>query len=57
VALDGVHRVTLESTRSPGLYFCGEVLDAFGPIGGHNFSWSWSTGRMAGLGAARTLGR
>lgn len=57
VALDGVHRVTLESTRSPGLYFCGEVLDAFGPIGGHNFSWAWSTGRMAGLGAARTLGR
>ena len=21
----------------PGCYFCGEVLDAFGPIGGHNF--------------------
>ncbi len=53
VALDEVHRGTLESRRAPGLFFCGEVLDAFGPIGGHNFSWAWSTGRTAGLGAAR----
>jgi predicted flavoprotein YhiN len=29
------------------------VLDAFGPIGGHNFAWAWSTGRSAGLAAAR----
>ncbi len=27
------------------------MLDAFGPIGGHNFSWAWSTGRAAGLAA------
>jgi predicted Rossmann fold flavoprotein len=53
VALDDVHRATLESRRVPGLYFCGEVLDAFGPIGGHNFCWAWSTGRTAGIGAAR----
>jgi predicted Rossmann fold flavoprotein len=52
VALDEAHRATLESRRVPGLYFCGEVLDAFGPIGGHNFSWAWSTGRTAGLAAA-----
>ena len=54
VALDEVHRATLESKRVPGLYLCGELLDAFGPIGGHNFNWAWSTGWMAGLGAART---
>ena len=53
VALDEVHRATLESKRAPGLYLCGELLDAFGPIGGHNFNWAWSTGWMAGLGAAR----
>ncbi len=53
VALDEVRRGTLESRHAPGLHFCGEVLDAFGPIGGHNFSWAWSTGRSAGLGAAR----
>ena len=52
VALDEVDPRTLESRRVPGLFFCGEVLDAFGPIGGHNFAWAWATGRMAGLGAA-----
>ncbi|MEP7116653.1 MAG: aminoacetone oxidase family FAD-binding enzyme [Acidobacteriota bacterium] len=53
VALDEVQRATLESKRAPGLHLCGELLDAFGPIGGHNFNWAWSTGRMAGLGAGR----
>ncbi|MEX2273599.1 MAG: aminoacetone oxidase family FAD-binding enzyme [Vicinamibacterales bacterium] len=52
VALDAVDPLTLESRRHPSLYFCGEVLDAFGPIGGHNFQWAWSTGRAAGLAAA-----
>lgn len=51
VALDEVQPRTLESRRTPGLYFCGEVLDAFGPIGGHNFAWAWATGRAAGLSA------
>lgn len=49
VALEELHPATLESRRHPGLFFCGEILDAFGPIGGHNFSWAWSTGRTAGL--------
>jgi predicted Rossmann fold flavoprotein len=53
VALDEVDPRTLESRRSPRLYFCGEVLDAFGPIGGHNFAWAWATGRTAGLSASR----
>jgi len=43
---------TLESRLHPGLHVCGEALDAFGPIGGHNFQWAWSTGRNAGLAAA-----
>jgi predicted flavoprotein YhiN len=30
------------------------MLDAFGPIGGHNFAWAFSTGRLAGQGAAVT---
>ncbi|MFN7979435.1 MAG: aminoacetone oxidase family FAD-binding enzyme [Vicinamibacterales bacterium] len=53
VALDELHRGTLESRRARGLFFCGEVLDAFGPIGGHNFMWAWSTAHTAGRGAAR----
>lgn len=43
---------TMESRRHPGLFLCGEVLDAFGPIGGYNFFWAWATGRAAGIGAA-----
>lgn len=53
VALDEVHPQTLESVKHPGLFLCGEMLDAFGPIGGFNFAWAWATGRLAGLGASR----
>ncbi len=52
VALSEVDPRTLESRRAPGLFLCGEMLDAFGPIGGHNFLWAWATGRAAGAGAA-----
>jgi predicted Rossmann fold flavoprotein len=51
VALSEVDPRTLESRRHPGLFLCGELLDAFGPIGGYNFAWAWSTGRMAGTSA------
>ncbi|MHB1328323.1 MAG: BaiN/RdsA family NAD(P)/FAD-dependent oxidoreductase [Gemmatimonadales bacterium] len=52
VGLGEVHPATMESRRAAGLFLCGEILDAFGPIGGYNFSWAWATGRLAGLGAA-----
>jgi predicted Rossmann fold flavoprotein len=52
VALGEVNPRTLESRLHAGLYLCGEMLDAFGPIGGYNFCWAWATGRLAGLGAA-----
>ena len=52
VGLGEVDTRTLESRHVPGLHFAGEVLDAFGPIGGYNFQWAWATGRLAGLGAA-----
>jgi predicted Rossmann fold flavoprotein len=51
IALTEVDSKTLESRKVKGLYLCGEMLDAFGPIGGHNFSWAWATGRTAGLAA------
>lgn len=53
VALEEVQAATLESRRHPGLHFAGEILDAFGPIGGYNFAWAWSTGRTAGLGGKK----
>jgi len=52
VALGEVNPATMESRLHPGLFLCGEVLDAFGPIGGYNFAWAWATGRLAGSGPA-----
>lgn len=52
VSLGEVHAQTMESKRHPGLFICGEVLDAFGPVGGYNFYWAWATGRAAGIGAS-----
>jgi predicted Rossmann fold flavoprotein len=53
VALSEVDPATLESRIRPGLFLCGEILDAFGPIGGYNFAWAWATGRAAGRAAGR----
>jgi predicted Rossmann fold flavoprotein len=53
VSLAEIDTRTMESRRHPGLFLCGEVLDAFGPIGGYNFLWAWATGRAAGNAAAR----
>ena len=52
VALDEVRPAHAREPAHPGLFLCGEMLDAFGPIGGHNFAWAWATGRLAGRGAA-----
>lgn len=52
VDLGEVFPKTLESRKHPGLFFCGEMLDACGPIGGYNFAWAWVTGRAAGIGAS-----
>lgn len=55
VSLAEVDPRTLESRVDPGLFLCGELLDAFGPIGGYNFAWAWSTGRAAGRAAAGSI--
>lgn len=55
VSLAEIDPRTMESKKCPGLFLCGEMLDAFGPIGGYNFLWAWATGRAAGIGAARFL--
>ncbi|WP_295486737.1 NAD(P)/FAD-dependent oxidoreductase [Pseudomonas sp. REB1044] len=38
---------TLESLKSPGLYFIGEVLDVSGHLGGFNFQWAWASANAA----------
>ncbi len=52
VSLAEIDPRSMQSRRHAGLFLCGEVLDAFGPIGGYNFLWAWATGRGAGMGAA-----
>jgi len=55
VDLREVNWRSLESRLVPGLHLCGEVLDVDGRIGGFNFQWAWSSGFVAGRGAARGL--
>jgi predicted Rossmann fold flavoprotein len=54
VPLAEVRLDTMESRICPGLFFAGEVLDVDGRIGGFNFQWAWSSGFVAGRGAAST---
>jgi len=52
VSLAEIDPRTMESRLHRNFFLCGELLDAFGPIGGYNFLWAWATGRAAGIGAA-----
>lgn len=55
VRLDEVNPSTLESRKAPGLFLCGEILDAEGRLGGFNFQWAWSSGTVAGTAAGRSV--
>ncbi len=48
VSTDELSSKTMESKKSPGLYFIGEVIDVTGWLGGYNFQWAWSSGFAAG---------
>jgi predicted Rossmann fold flavoprotein len=52
VALREINMKTMESKICPGLFLCGEVIDVDGVTGGFNFMNCWSTGFIAGNGAA-----
>ena len=54
VSLDEVDPRTMASRKAKGLYIAGEVLDVDGWIGGYNFQAAFSTGRAAGIAAARS---
>ena len=53
VPLEEIDSRTMESTRCPGLYLVGEILDVDGRIGGFNFQWAWSSGWVAGRAIVR----
>ncbi|MDR2902281.1 MAG: NAD(P)/FAD-dependent oxidoreductase [Lactobacillales bacterium] len=44
---------TMQCRSVPGLYFCGEVLDVTGWLGGYNLHWAWASGTAAGLAAGK----
>ena len=43
---------TMESSKSPGLYFIGEVVDVTGWLGGYNFQWAWASAVACAAGLA-----
>lgn len=43
---------TMESRIVKGVYFAGEIVDVDGICGGYNLQWAWSSGYLAGKGAA-----
>jgi hypothetical protein len=53
VRLGEVNWKTLESRLVPGLHLAGELLDIDGITGGFNFQAAWTTGFLAGMGAAQ----
>ena len=55
VSLSDVDMQTMESRKTPGLYFCGEVLDIDGITGGYNFQSAWTTGYIAGSSCAQSV--
>ena len=55
VPLEEIDPGTMESRMCPRLFFAGEILDVDGRIGGFNFQWAWSSGRVVARGM-RALG-
>ena len=51
VDTDELSSKTMESKRTPGLYFTGEVVDVTGELGGYNLHWAWASGFAAGQAA------
>ena len=45
--------LTLESSRTPGLFCVGEALDIDGRCGGYNLHWAFASGLAAGRSAAQ----
>ncbi len=53
VSVREVKAATMESKKTAGLYFAGEVLDVDALTGGYNLQIAWSTGWLAGQSAGR----
>jgi len=47
IPLNEINPRTMESTKCPGLYFSGEIMDVDGPTGGYNLSAAFATAKCA----------
>lgn len=52
VPLKEIDGITMESRRTRGLYFAGEIVNVLGPCGGFNLHWAFVSGILAGRNAA-----
>jgi predicted Rossmann fold flavoprotein len=52
IALESVDTKTMELKNNKNVFVCGEICDIFGRIGGFNFLWAWTSGRLAGINSA-----
>jgi len=48
IPLSEINPETMESLKTKGLYFAGEILDVDGDCGGYNLSFAWVSGMLAG---------
>jgi predicted Rossmann fold flavoprotein len=48
VSTEALSQKDLQAKQVPGLYFCGEVVDVTGQLGGFNFQWAWASGAAVG---------
>ena len=49
----GVDPRRMESRLVPGLFFCGEILDVAGRLGGYNLHWAWASAHLAARSAVK----
>ncbi len=53
VSVKDIDPSTMQSKRTPGLYFAGEMIDVDAETGGFNLQIAFSTGALAGMSAAK----
>ncbi len=53
VVLENIDDKTMQSKIIANLFFAGEILNVHGRTGGYNLLQCWSTGRLAGISAAK----
>ena len=57
VSTNEINPQTMESLKTKGLYFGGEVMNVDGVTGGFNLQASWATGRLAAKTIAKELSK